>query len=139
VCPDAPDPRVTKAVDPQPSDRARGHLHGLGMAATRGHLPEAYLPHDGWPDSRLKGCGGTSEAVHGSSTPERHEYRGGSCPPRSEYGLLDTGIFTGDRDGDGFVESARQTLEDTLIQNSVRNRGPESVLVHVLPTRGPRP
>src|SRR5262245_58503078 len=113
-----------KAVDPQQSDRVRGHLHGLGMAAKRGHVPEAYLPRNGWPDQRLNGCGGTSEPVHGPRTPVVRENRGGSCRPCSAYELPDPGIFTGDRDGEGIVGSARQTPEDTLIQIRVCHRGP---------------
>ena len=51
-----------------------------------------------------------------------------------EYELLDTGIFAGDRYFDVFVEYAKQTPEDILIQISVCNRGPEPATVHVLPT-----
>ena len=43
-----------------------------------------------------------------------------------EYELLDTGIFDGDRYFDVFVEYAKQTPEDILIQISVCNRGPEA-------------
>jgi hypothetical protein len=51
-----------------------------------------------------------------------------------EYELLDTGIFNGDRYFDVFVEYAKQTAEDILIQISVCNRGPEAATIHVLPT-----
>src|SRR5262252_4879055 len=51
-----------------------------------------------------------------------------------EYELLDTGVFNGDRYFDIFVEYAKQTPEDILIQISVCNRGPEPATVHVLPT-----
>ena len=51
-----------------------------------------------------------------------------------EYELLDTGIFNGDRYFDVFVEYAKQSPEDILIQISVSNRGPEPAPVHVLPT-----
>jgi hypothetical protein len=51
-----------------------------------------------------------------------------------EYELLDTGIFKGDRYFDVFVEYAKQSPEDILIQISVSNRGPEPATVHVLPT-----
>jgi len=50
-----------------------------------------------------------------------------------EYELLDTGIFNGDRYFDVFVEYAKQTPEDILIQISVCNRGPEPAEVHILP------
>jgi len=51
-----------------------------------------------------------------------------------EYELLDTGIFNGDRYFDIFVEYAKQSPEDILIQINVSNRGPEPATVHVLPT-----
>jgi hypothetical protein len=51
-----------------------------------------------------------------------------------EYELLDTGIFEGDRYFDVFVEYAKQTAEDMLIQISVFNRGSERATLHVLPT-----
>ena len=51
-----------------------------------------------------------------------------------EYELLDTGIFNSDRYFDVFVEYAKQTPEDILIQISVSNRGPEPATLHVLPT-----
>jgi hypothetical protein len=51
-----------------------------------------------------------------------------------EYELLDTGIFNSDRYFDVFVEYAKQSPEDILIQISVSNRGPEPATVHVLPT-----
>src|SRR4051794_24744218 len=51
-----------------------------------------------------------------------------------EYELLDTGIFNSDRYFDVFVEYAKNTPEDILIQISVFNRGPEAATLHVLPT-----
>ena len=51
-----------------------------------------------------------------------------------EYELLDTGVFNSDRYFDVFVEYAKQTPEDILIQISVCNRGPEPAKIHVLPT-----
>jgi hypothetical protein len=51
-----------------------------------------------------------------------------------EYELLDTGIFSSDRYFDVFVEYAKQSPEDVLIQISVCNRGPEASTIHVLPT-----
>jgi hypothetical protein len=50
-----------------------------------------------------------------------------------EYELLNTGIFEGDRYFDVFVEYAKQTAEDMLIQISVFNRGSERATLHVLP------
>jgi hypothetical protein len=51
-----------------------------------------------------------------------------------EYELLETGVFDDDRYFDVFVEYAKQTPEDILIQISVSNRGPEPAMLHVLPT-----
>jgi len=51
-----------------------------------------------------------------------------------EYELLDTGIFNEDRYFDVFVEYAKQSPEDIVIQITVCNRGPESGAVQVLPT-----
>ena len=51
-----------------------------------------------------------------------------------EYELLDTGIFDQDRYFDVFVEYAKNTPDDILIQVSVCNRGPEPATLHVLPT-----
>ena len=51
-----------------------------------------------------------------------------------EYELLDTGVFNEDRYFDVFVEYARQNPEDMLVQITVCNRGPETAMLHVLPT-----
>ena len=51
-----------------------------------------------------------------------------------EYELLDTGVFDQDRYFDVFVEYAKESPEDILIQISVHNRGPEAAELHVLPT-----
>jgi hypothetical protein len=51
-----------------------------------------------------------------------------------EYELLDTGIFRDDRYFDVFVEYAKRSPEDILIQICVSNRGPEAAKLHVLPT-----
>jgi len=51
-----------------------------------------------------------------------------------EYELLDTRIFNDDRYFDVFVEYAKATPTDILIQISVANRGPEPAELHVLPT-----
>jgi hypothetical protein len=50
-----------------------------------------------------------------------------------EYELIDTGVFDDDRYFDVFVEYAKETPEDTLIQITVFNRGPEAAELHVLP------
>ena len=51
-----------------------------------------------------------------------------------EFELLHTGIFADDRYFDVFVEYAKATPEDILIRISAINRGPESAILHVLPT-----
>ncbi|HEX2493517.1 MAG TPA: hypothetical protein VHK24_07050 [Steroidobacter sp.] len=51
-----------------------------------------------------------------------------------EYELLDTGVFDDDRYFDVFVEYAKASPEDILIQITICNRGPEAAPLHVLPT-----
>jgi hypothetical protein len=51
-----------------------------------------------------------------------------------EYELLDTGVFDQNRYFDVFVEYAKESPEDVLIQITVHNRGPEAAELHVLPT-----
>src|SRR5262245_37108196 len=50
-----------------------------------------------------------------------------------EYELLDTGVFDQQRYFDVFVEYAKSTPEDVLIQITVCNRGPEDATIDVLP------
>ena len=51
-----------------------------------------------------------------------------------EYELLDTHIFDDDRYFDVFVEYAKASPENILIQITVANRGPDPATLHVLPT-----
>jgi hypothetical protein len=51
-----------------------------------------------------------------------------------EYELIDTGVFDQNRYYDVFVVYAKASPEDLLIKISVCNRGPESALLHLLPT-----
>src|SRR5206468_7545041 len=51
-----------------------------------------------------------------------------------EYKLLDTGVFDDDRYFDVFVEYAKASPEDILIEITVANRGPEPATLHLLPT-----
>jgi hypothetical protein len=51
-----------------------------------------------------------------------------------EYELLDTGVFDTDRYFDVFVEYAKADTEDILIQVTAHNRGPETAVLHLLPT-----
>jgi hypothetical protein len=51
-----------------------------------------------------------------------------------EYELLDTGVFDHDHYFDVFVEYAKASPEDILIQITVCNRAPDPAALHVLPT-----
>src|SRR4051794_1411632 len=51
-----------------------------------------------------------------------------------EYELIDTGGFDEDRYFDVFVEYAKASPEDLLVQITVHNRGPEPATLHLLPT-----
>jgi len=51
-----------------------------------------------------------------------------------EYELLDTGIFNEDRYFDVFVEYAKASPTDMLVEISIANRGPAEAEIHVLPT-----
>ena len=62
---------------------------------------------------------------------EENRRRGKQEP---EFELLDTGVFKDDRYFDIFVEYAKATPEDILIQITVVNHGPEAKPLHLLPT-----
>jgi hypothetical protein len=51
-----------------------------------------------------------------------------------EYELVDTGLFDEGRYFDVFMEFAKATPEDILIQITAHNRGPESATLHLLPS-----
>jgi hypothetical protein len=51
-----------------------------------------------------------------------------------EYELINTGVFEQDRYFDVFVEYAKESPDDILIQITVHNRGPEPAELHLLPT-----
>jgi len=51
-----------------------------------------------------------------------------------EYELINTGVFDEDRYFDVFVEYAKGSAEDILVEISIHNRGPEAAELHVLPT-----
>lgn len=51
-----------------------------------------------------------------------------------EYELLDTGVFDENRYFDVFVEYAKASTQDILIQITICNRGPVAAELHVLPT-----
>uniref|UniRef100_UPI0034253AB3 hypothetical protein n=1 Tax=Okeania sp. SIO2F4 TaxID=2607790 RepID=UPI0034253AB3 len=52
----------------------------------------------------------------------------------SEFELIDTGVFNDDRYFDVFVEYAKNSPEDILIQITVVNRGSEAKELHLAPT-----
>jgi len=52
----------------------------------------------------------------------------------TEFELLDTGIFEGDRYFDVFVEYAKGDVEDIVIHITACNRGPDPAPLHLLPT-----
>ncbi|MGG6267470.1 hypothetical protein ACQ4M3_23205 [Leptolyngbya sp. AN03gr2] len=51
-----------------------------------------------------------------------------------EFELADTGVFDGDRYFDIYVEYAKATDEDILVQITAINRGSEQKTLHLLPT-----
>ena len=53
---------------------------------------------------------------------------------QSEYELIDTGVFDGNRYFDIFVEYAKAESEDILVRVTAWNRGPDAAKLHVLPT-----
>ncbi|OLP17764.1 glucosidase [Leptolyngbya sp. 'hensonii'] len=62
---------------------------------------------------------------------EENRRRGRQAP---EFELLDTGVFDQNRYFDVFVEYAKASPEDILIQIQVVNRGPATHTLHLLPT-----
>ncbi len=62
---------------------------------------------------------------------DENRRRGRSAP---EFELLDTGVFGENRYFDVFVEYAKCDVEDVLIKITAVNRGPDSAVLHLLPT-----
>ena len=62
---------------------------------------------------------------------EENRRRGREAP---EFDLIDSGIFDDDRYFDVWVEYAKADAEDILIKVTAYNRGPDSALLHLLPT-----
>jgi hypothetical protein len=73
--------------------------------------PQAVYPYD--------------DLVRTNATRGRHAF---------EYELIDTGVFNEDRYFDVFVEYAKASSEDVLVEVTIHNRGPEAATLHVLPT-----
>jgi Glycosyl hydrolase family 63 C-terminal domain len=59
---------------------------------------------------------------------------GGRSRTEFEYELINTGVFDDDRYYDVFVEYAKESPEDILVEINVHNRGPEAAEIHLLPT-----
>jgi len=53
---------------------------------------------------------------------------------QTEYELIDTGVFEGDRYFDVTVEYAKATPDDILVRITATNRGPDRAPLHLLPT-----
>jgi hypothetical protein len=51
----------------------------------------------------------------------------------SEFELIDTGLFDGDRYFDVTVEYVKAAPDDILIRITAENRGPETAVLHILP------
>src|SRR6187401_2514716 len=60
---------------------------------------------------------------------EENRRRGRADP---EFELLDTGVFAESRYWDVFVEYAKASPEDILVQITVHNRGPAAAAIHLL-------
>jgi hypothetical protein len=58
--------------------------------------------------------------------------RRGRCEP--EFELSDTGVFDQNRYFDLFAEYAKNSPDDILIRITAANRGPDSAMLHILPT-----
>src|SRR5262245_8383318 len=65
------------------------------------------------------------QLVKTNQTRSRHDF---------EYELIDTGVFDDNRYFDVFVEYAKASPDDLLMEITVWNRGPEPATLHVLPT-----
>ncbi|MBI4522562.1 MAG: glucosidase [Deltaproteobacteria bacterium] len=66
-----------------------------------------------------------------SQLAEENRRRGRSA---LEFELIDTGVFNEDRYFDVFVEYAKAAPDDILILLHATNRGPETAVLHLLPT-----
>jgi hypothetical protein len=89
----------------------------LDSTPTHSYMKYLYkYPHAAFPYDQI---------VQTNRSRSRHEL---------EYELINTGVFDQDRYFDVFVEYAKESPEDILVQISVHNRGPEPAEIHVLPT-----
>ncbi len=89
----------------------------LDNTPTHSYMKALYkYPHSAFPYGQL---------VQENQARSRHE---------PEFELLDTGVFNDDRYFDIFVEYAKQTDDDILIQITAINRGDLNQTLHLLPT-----
>jgi hypothetical protein len=89
----------------------------LDSTPTHSYMKALYkYPHGAFPYDQL---------VEENRRRDRHQ---------PEFELLDTGTFDENRYFDVFVEYAKRSAEDILIQITVINRGAEAKTLHLLPT-----
>ncbi len=89
----------------------------LDNTPTHSYMKALYkYPHQAFPYDQL---------VQENHRRDRHQ---------PEFELLDTGVFNQNRYFDVFVEYAKHSAEDILIQIQVINRGTETKTLHLLPT-----
>jgi len=89
----------------------------LDNTPTHSYMKYLYkYPHGAFPYNQL---------VEENRRRDRHSF---------EFELLDTGVFAEERYFDVFVEYAKASPEDILIQIKATNRGPETKTLHLLPT-----
>jgi hypothetical protein len=96
-------------------------------------VKEYYFYLDSTPThSYMKYCYKYPQAAYPYADLVETNRRRGRC--EFEYELIDTGVFNGDRYFDVFVEYAKESPQDILIQITIHNRGPDRAELHVLPT-----
>ncbi|MBI4781016.1 MAG: glucosidase [Oscillatoriophycideae cyanobacterium NC_groundwater_1537_Pr4_S-0.65um_50_18] len=109
----------------------------FGLTGTEGNhgedVKECYFYLDSTPTHSYMKClyKYPQQAFPYTELIEENRRRGKSEP---EFELIDTGIFTGDRYFDVFVEYAKASPEDILIRITIANRGSEAHRLYLLPT-----
>ena len=109
----------------------------FGLTGTEGNhgedVKECYFYLDSTPTHSYMKClyKYPHQAFPYAQLVEENRRRSRSEP---EFELLDTGIFAENRYFDVFVEYAKASPEDILIQVTIANRGSEAHTLHLLPT-----
>ncbi|NEQ22233.1 MAG: glucosidase [Microcoleus sp. SIO2G3] len=109
----------------------------FGLTGTEGNhgedVKEYYFYLDSTPTHSYMKClyKYPQQAFPYTQLVEENRHRSRSEP---EFELLDTGVFAENRYFDVFVEYAKASPEDILIQVTIANRGAESHTLHLLPT-----